>query len=642
MSNTVPARKTLEEPGLQAEVERLNKIIQALMNRAERTANAHGSDFNLFHNAVTLEDMVHMRTDELEAAMRENEKINRALRESENHNRLLIENSPMCIHEIDMEGRISSMNRSGLLMLGLKDEIEVLGYPYLQAVAESDRDRIGALLEKAYAGKTSHFEFTSSGPQGQIYRSCFVPIKDKNGRVGKLMGITEDITLRKQMERQLMEREALFRTVFDQAPMGIELIDPDTLRFIEANAAACRMLGYTRDEFLHLRLPDTQVGMESEQVKAYVKEIERQGGANFENRHRCKNGEILDVEVNAHMLNLSGKRLLVGLWRDISEHKRAQEEIEFKNTILQTQLEVSPDAILVVDDNGKIISCNQQFIDLWRLPPQLVNARLDALVLQAVSGQVEDSQAFVERVNYLYLHREDKSREEIRLKDGRVIDRYSAPITGAEGKYYGRVWYLRDITERRRTEDQIRNLAFNDALTQLPNRRLLHDRLKQAMAASKRSSLYGALMFIDLDNFKPLNDLHGHDVGDLLLIEVAHRITDCLREMDTVARFGGDEFVVLLGELDAVREPSAAQARNVAEKIRAALAEPYILMHVQEDAVETTVEHHSTASIGIELFNDHAVSEEDILKFADLAMYQAKSAGRNRVKFYEANPVQTD
>ena len=193
------------------------------------------------------------------------------------------------------------------------------------------------------------------------------------------------------------------------------------------------------------------------------------------------------------------------------------------------------------------------------------------------------------------------------------------------------------ISERKQAEEQIRQLAFYDALTQLPNRRLLNDRLEQAMAASKRSGRYGALMFLDLDNFKPLNDTHGHDVGDLLLIEVARRITGCVREMDTCARFGGDEFVVILSELVTDKTESTTQARIVAEKIHAALAEPYRLKIQPEGKAETTVEHHCTSSIGIVLFVDHEASAEDILKWADMAMYQAKEAGRNLIRFYGAN-----
>lgn len=188
----------------------------------------------------------------------------------------------------------------------------------------------------------------------------------------------------------------------------------------------------------------------------------------------------------------------------------------------------------------------------------------------------------------------------------------------------------------RESESQIRRLAFHDTLTQLANRRLLNDRLGQAMAASKRSGRYGAVIFLDLDNFKPLNDTQGHDVGDLLLIEVAHRLVRCVRETDTVARFGGDEFVVMLGELDTGKEQSAAQARAVAEKIRTTLAEPYLLTRRQEDGAETTVEHHCTSSIGMVLFIGHQTTQEDVLKRADMAMYQAKENGRNQVHFFES------
>jgi len=187
----------------------------------------------------------------------------------------------------------------------------------------------------------------------------------------------------------------------------------------------------------------------------------------------------------------------------------------------------------------------------------------------------------------------------------------------------------------RESERQIHNFAFYDTLTQLPNRRLLNDRLGQAMAASKRSSCYGVVMFLDLDNFKPLNDMHGHAVGDLLLIEVAHRLIRCVREIDTVARFGGDEFVVVLGPLDADKERSVALASIVAEKIRATLAEPYLLTRTPECYDETKVEHRCTSSIGAVLFTDHEATQEDLLKWADMAMYQAKERGRNQVVFLE-------
>jgi diguanylate cyclase (GGDEF)-like protein len=154
------------------------------------------------------------------------------------------------------------------------------------------------------------------------------------------------------------------------------------------------------------------------------------------------------------------------------------------------------------------------------------------------------------------------------------------------------------------------------------------------MAASRRSGYFGALMFIDLDNFKPLNDQYGHATGDLLLIEAAHRISRCLREVDTVARFGGDEFVVLLSRLDSDYTESANQAKNVAEKIRSSLAETYSLVNQQYEQEDIRLVHHCTSSIGIVLFLNPDISQEDLLNRADSAMYKAKQQGRNRICFF--------
>jgi diguanylate cyclase (GGDEF)-like protein len=194
---------------------------------------------------------------------------------------------------------------------------------------------------------------------------------------------------------------------------------------------------------------------------------------------------------------------------------------------------------------------------------------------------------------------------------------------------------VQDITARKEAEQQIRRLAYYDALTQLPNRRLLDDRLQQAMVTSHRSGRYCALLFLDLDNFKPLNDQHGHDVGDLLLVEVARRLERSTRKMDTVARFGGDEFIVMIRELNIDRYISSQHAGIVAEKVRNALAEPYFLHLPQGDGNEMIVEHHCTASIGLVMFADHQSSHEDIMKWADIAMYQAKEKGGNTFHFYE-------
>jgi diguanylate cyclase (GGDEF)-like protein len=184
-------------------------------------------------------------------------------------------------------------------------------------------------------------------------------------------------------------------------------------------------------------------------------------------------------------------------------------------------------------------------------------------------------------------------------------------------------------------EAKILSLAFYDPLTSLPNRRLFNDRLTQAMAETKRTKIYGALMFLDLDNFKSLNDTQGHAVGDMLLLEVAKRLKACVREMDSVARFGGDEFVVLVGGLSSDRKSSMVQVGSIAEKIRTSLAEPYLLTVQHPDQPDAFVEHRCSVSIGVVVFIKQEADESDLLKWADAAMYQAKNAGRDAIRFYE-------
>ena len=183
-----------------------------------------------------------------------------------------------------------------------------------------------------------------------------------------------------------------------------------------------------------------------------------------------------------------------------------------------------------------------------------------------------------------------------------------------------------DITERKLAEDKITELAFFDPLTHLPNRRLLQDHLKRAMVTGDRNDTFGAVLFIDLDQFKTLNDTSGHDKGDLLLQHVAQRITTSVREGDTVARMGGDEFVVVLEGLAGTTEEAATQTETIGRKILTAISQPYQLEGIH---------HHSTASIGATLFHDNETSIDDLLKHADLAMYKSKAMGRNTLRFFD-------
>ena len=200
------------------------------------------------------------------------------------------------------------------------------------------------------------------------------------------------------------------------------------------------------------------------------------------------------------------------------------------------------------------------------------------------------------------------------------------PIFDAEGTFTGYRGVARDITERKLAEAQIQRLAFYDELTGLPNRRLLMDRLERAVAASTREGCHGALLFLDLDNFKGINDTLGHEWGDRLLVQVGARVSACVRATDTVARLGGDEFVVVIEGLHAEEAEAAAEAEAVAQKVLAALNQPYQI---------EGCEMHSTPSIGIALFRDAQQPVQELLKRADLAMYQAKAQGRNTLCFFD-------
>jgi diguanylate cyclase (GGDEF)-like protein/PAS domain S-box-containing protein len=228
------------------------------------------------------------------------------------------------------------------------------------------------------------------------------------------------------------------------------------------------------------------------------------------------------------------------------------------------------------------------------------------------------------------LHRANYWQGEIwnRRKDGKAYPEWLTitAVVSKEGETRNYVAAFVDITDRKQAEEKIHHLAFYDPLCQLPNRRLLFDRLHQAIASSARNHTCAGLLFIDLDNFKILNDTRGHDTGDLLLVETSHRLRSCIRESDTLARLGGDEFVVLLESLSSDRTEAAVRAREIGEKMLADISQPYVLKGV---------EHYSTASIGVSLFSNYRENLDDLLKQADTAMYAAKKAGRNTLRFFD-------
>ncbi len=303
---------------------------------------------------------------------------------------------------------------------------------------------------------------------------------------------------------------------------------------------------------------------------------------------------------------------------------KIKDERDYAESIIETMRE----PLIVLSSDLMILSANHSFYDTFKVAPEhtignfiydLGNRQWDIPGLRVLLEDIIPHATVINgyEVEHVFINLGRK----IFLLNAREILRENL------GSHII-LLAMEDITERKQMEEQINQLAFYDSLTQLPNRRLLNDRLSQAMSASQRSGRYCALMFLDLDNFKPLNDTYGHVVGDLLLIEVANRVKNCVREMDTVARFGGDEFVVILNDLNMDKAESASQAELVAEKIRTSLSVPYSLVIKQEGKSDTTIEYHCTASIGVALFFNHEINQDDILKLADTAMYQVKESKR--------------
>ena len=313
-------------------------------------------------------------------------------------------------------------------------------------------------------------------------------------------------------------------------------------------------------------------------------------------------------------------RYYIAIKQDITERKVAEESLLFKTALLEAQAETTIDGILVVDESDHIILANKQFGLHFGIPDKLLITRDDQIVLAHIVSKIENPDAFVEKVRYLYRHRNEKSRDEFKLKNGRTFDRYSAPLVDSQRQYRGRIWYFRDITDRTLAEERVQFLAYYDALTGLPNRTLLKDRLSKALARARRHKDKVALLFLDLDQFKNINDSLGHSVGDLFLQGVAERLKKWGREQDTVARIGGDEFLLVLTDVKDI--PDAAVA---AERLMDSMTPGFV---VQDRSINVG------CSLGISIFPDHGADPETLIMHADAAMYYAKDSGRNNFRFF--------
>jgi diguanylate cyclase (GGDEF)-like protein/PAS domain S-box-containing protein len=462
--------------------------------------------------------------------------------------------------------------------------------------------------------------------------------RDAEGRVTGLYGTLQDISESHRADQALREERAKLRFILDLAPIGIWMQDGGgKLSFV--NQAFCQAMGISEQDFLSA--PHyVELIPEAFREQCLASDDKALSGAGVSDNHQrlpFVDGQVHDLRViKAVRRDAQGAPVaLVGLSLDISEELAQQRALRDSEIKFHTMLDWTYDVEYWIAPDGGFIYLTPSVqritgyaADQFLAAPDL----LDSLVH-------EEDRAEWQRQTRLCRAEQDSGavREfdaRILHRDGRVIwvAQTCRPVFDADGVGMGWRLTLRDIGARKAAEQQIRHLAYYDPLTGLPNRRLLMDRLGHALAGVARGREYGALMILDLDHFKVLNDTQGHDVGDKLLVEVAQRMLACVRQQDTVARLGGDEYVVMLEQLGADEAQAASQAETVAEKVRAALAMPYQL-HDPEH------EYHSAASIGLTLFGGAAGQDtvEGLLKQADVALYQAKDAGRNTIRFF--NPT---
>jgi diguanylate cyclase (GGDEF)-like protein len=312
--------------------------------------------------------------------------------------------------------------------------------------------------------------------------------------------------------------------------------------------------------------------------------------------------------------------LISGTLQDVTELKEAEFSLRETMSLLNATLDATADGILVVDGDGAISSFNRRFVELWRIPEEVLASRNDERALQFVISQLADPDAFIAKVRELYAQPDIDSKDELPFLDGRLFERFSTPQR-VGGRTVGRVWSFRDVTEQKRVERELAHQAFHDPLTNLANQALFRDRVEHALARRARGAAAVAVLFVDLDDFKTVNDSLGHTAGDGLLVAVGERLRNGLRPTDTAARLGGDEFAILIEDVT-----DNGDVLGVATRLIADLQLPF---------PPADREIVIGASVGI-AFDSPGVTADELLRNADLAMYSAKRRGKGRYEIYES------
>jgi len=445
--------------------------------------------------------------------------------------------------------------------------------------------------------------------------------------------LEREIEQRKQSQLALQESENNLRILSEQLTTLIETI-PDAI-FLKDGGGRLLIANESTKQLFKLhnlswqgKTPSQLVAMHPQLQEIYQKCLTDDEPAWSADNLLVIEESVTDSDGNFHELEIRKAPLfkdngvnngVVVIVRDITERWLAERELRIAATAIESQ-----EGILVTDDKNRILRVNRAFTRLTGYSPTEVIGKTPAMLK---SGR-HDSAFYQAMWKKLIAEKQWQGEVWDRRKSGEIYPKWLTinAVVAPCGQVTNYVAAFTDLSEHKDAEAAIHRLAFYDPLTDLPNRRLLSDRLTLALTGSARNQIYCAIMLIDLDNFKVINDTKGHGIGDLLLIEVAKRLKACVRQDDTVARLGGDEFVVMLENLDSKQDSAAVQAERVGEKIIQSLNQPYLL---------DGKEHHSSASIGINLFTGNRLTSEEVIKHADTAMYEAKQAGRNALRFFD-------
>ena len=443
-------------------------------------------------------------------------------------------------------------------------------------------------------------------------------ITDEEGNPSKLIGTTQDITEYVNLQRHSKE----LLEILEKSLNEIYILDIESFEYLYVNEGAVKKLGYSKKEFSKMDVYTINPYLTEQKANEIKKLLLKKGHVINRTIHRCKNGQEYHVQSYLQTIRFQNRDAFIIFDTDISSQVKLEKREREQAKIVETM----SDGVIVTDLQGRVRDANKA---AKRILGYETIENVDLLFGQEHKEQIKE---LIQKIQTCCSGDEDCSIDtevECIQSGGRriVCDLSVMQLRDNDGNMYGIVWMFEDISHKKQQQlllqkqaEQLEKLAYHDPLTALPNRTLFHDRLSQAISYSKRHNKKFALLFIDLDRFKQINDSLGHQFGDQVLLEVAKRIKKVIRQEDTLARFGGDEFLVIARDISGKED-----AKRIAAKILESLQKPFNLLG--HDV-------YTTISIGVSIYPDDSQNGESLIKYADSAMYRAKEEGRNNFRFY--------